>query len=161
MADPHQGAEKIFTAQPADLERLLEFVRTVPETPHWPAEAWQSFFDRNEPGTHVSKRLFGMQRSEGKLVGLAAAALAGSESELELLLVSPATRRQGIGRQLTEHWLRWAREGGAEHAFLEVRASNNGAQALYRSLAFHQGGVRTGYYRNPVEDAVWMRRDLP
>lgn len=42
---------------------------------------------------------------------------------------------------------------------LEVRVSNVGAQALYRSLGFVATGVRPGYYSNDGEDAISMWRD--
>ena len=43
----------------------------------------------------------------------------------------------------------------------EVRASNLAAQRLYASRGFHEVGRRTDYYKNPVEDALILRLDLP
>jgi len=42
--------------------------------------------------------------------------------------------------------------------FLEVRASNAAALALYRSAGFREIGVRRGYYQNAngSEDAITM-----
>jgi ribosomal protein S18 acetylase RimI-like enzyme len=51
------------------------------------------------------------------------------------------------------------RARGAHCAFLEVRASNVGAQALYRRHGFGLAGVRKSYYDHPIEDAVIMRRE--
>ena len=45
---------------------------------------------------------------------------------------------------------------GAKKAFLEVRASNSGAQKLYSSLGFMGSSIRRGYYDLPEEDAVVM-----
>ena len=42
--------------------------------------------------------------------------------------------------------------------FLEVRASNKRAQALYERAGFECLGTRKAYYHEPVEDAVIMRR---
>jgi ribosomal-protein-alanine N-acetyltransferase len=42
---------------------------------------------------------------------------------------------------------------------LEVRASNVGAQELYRGLGFVATGVRPGYYSNDGETAISMWRD--
>ena len=50
--------------------------------------------------------------------------------------------------------------GGARAAYLEVRASNGVALALYARFGFREVGRRRGYYRRPVEDAVVMRAPL-
>ena len=52
-----------------------------------------------------------------------------------------------------------ARSRGAEEVFLEVRADNDSAQNLYRSLGFEQLAVRKGYYKGGV-DAIVMRLAL-
>jgi ribosomal-protein-alanine N-acetyltransferase len=43
---------------------------------------------------------------------------------------------------------------------LEVRSSNERALRLYRRSGFEETGRRTGYYSDPVEDAVLMSRRL-
>jgi ribosomal-protein-alanine N-acetyltransferase len=43
---------------------------------------------------------------------------------------------------------------GARHLTLEVRASNRGAQELYRRFGFAPVGVRKNYYKD--EDAIVM-----
>jgi len=52
----------------------------------------------------------------------------------------------------------WRARGGVE-AFLEVRADNLGALALYRALAWEGVGRRRRYYRDGV-DAVVLRKAL-
>ena len=44
-------------------------------------------------------------------------------------------------------------------AVLEVRASNEPAQRLYRQLGFVSISTRRRYYTNPVEDALLMAMD--
>jgi [ribosomal protein S18]-alanine N-acetyltransferase len=39
---------------------------------------------------------------------------------------------------------------------LEVRVTNNVAQALYRKLGFQNGGIRKNYYTDNQEDALVM-----
>ena len=53
-----------------------------------------------------------------------------------------------------------AARAGARRALLEVRAGNREALALYESLGFRRLGVRRGYYREPVEDALVLAREL-
>ena len=49
---------------------------------------------------------------------------------------------------------------GAQDVFLEVRAQNSAAQALYRSLGFVQTGLRRNFYATPADDAVLMQKTL-
>jgi hypothetical protein len=44
--------------------------------------------------------------------------------------------------------------------WLEVRASNASARALYDSRGFSAVGVRKRYYHAPREDAIVLRADL-
>jgi N6-L-threonylcarbamoyladenine synthase len=62
------------------------------------------------------------------------------------LVVDEAFRRQGVAGKLLCHVMDDARALGATTASLEVRASNEAAQALYRSLGFEYCGRRPGYY---------------
>ena len=88
---------------------------------------------------------FVLTRENGFLIG---AAVAG-EAEILTLAVSPATRRQGIGRALVAEFLDIARQKGAERAFLEVEAGNAPAIALYAGCGFSQIGLRRAYYQGP------------
>ena len=49
---------------------------------------------------------------------------------------------------------------GACSCFLEARASNAPALALYGRLGFARVGLRRGFYRAPAEDAVLMAMPL-
>ena len=81
------------------------------------------------------------------------------EAHLLNISVLPHAQRQGLGK----FFLRWlhhhAAGSGAHNFFLEVRASNVAAQALYRRLAYERIGTRRRYYAAPEgrEDAVVMR----
>ena len=44
--------------------------------------------------------------------------------------------------------------------FLEVRAHNAPALALYAALGFESVGRRKNFYKNPPEDALVMRAEL-
>jgi len=66
-------------------------------------------------------------------------------------------RRIGIGRCLMEAAIDEAGRRGVAEAILEVRASNEAAQLLYRDLGFSFVGRRRDYYRLPTEDALVMK----
>ena len=57
-------------------------------------------------------------------------------------------------------FLKMAKETGAETMYLEVRVSNEAAQALYRRFGFSEIGRRANYYTQPTEDAILMARSL-
>lgn len=82
------------------------------------------------------------------------------EAEIASVCVDPAYRRLGGGTKLLQTLLRQARLSGAQNVYLEVRASNQAAQKLYRCAGFECIGVRKRYYTNPSEDAVLMRCNI-
>ncbi|PYT05667.1 MAG: hypothetical protein DMF60_11175 [Acidobacteria bacterium] len=63
----------------------------------------------------------------------------------------------GVGRNLMEAAMDEARLRGGAQVVLEVRASNEAAQILYRDLGFSFVGRRRDYYRLPTEDALVMK----
>jgi N-acetylglutamate synthase len=52
------------------------------------------------------------------------------------IVVAPDLRGLGLGRQIVCALMEWARQQGAENAYLQVRESNTGARDLYRTLGF-------------------------
>lgn len=88
------------------------------------------------------------------LIGfLALQALAG-ELEITQLAVKKAHQGLGLANQLMEFLA-----DRPERIFLEVRASNQVARALYEKHGFQPVGQRKNYYQNPVEDAILMARE--
>lgn len=94
------------------------------------------------------------------VAGYAVALIAGPDADLANLAVTRLLQRRGVGRQLLTAVLARARERGCTAMFLEVRASNAAAIALYRSAGFSAVGRRARYYAEPAEDAVVMRAGL-
>ena len=107
-----------------------------------------------------ASRLFVAQQPGQPVVGLAAWQLAAGEASLYTLTVSPKARRTGAGSALLRESMEALRGEGAETAFLEVRASNAGAIALYEQAGFVADGRRPRFYQNPTEDAVLINRAL-
>lgn len=99
---------------------------------------------------------------EGDAGFLLGRAVAG-EAELLTLAVAPEARRRGLARNLVMRFLYQAKLRGAERAFLEVRADNAAALALYESAGFTAAGRRRGYYQDPDTgrtDALVLAREL-
>ncbi len=82
------------------------------------------------------------------------------QAEILSIAIVPGRRRQGLGRQLLDGVLAAMMQRGAGTVWLEVRASNEAAQAMYQSAGFSAAGLRRGYYRQPPEDALVLRREL-
>lgn len=85
----------------------------------------------------------------------------GAEGDIQTIAVAPHARRRGLGRTLMLALIAESRRRGARELFLEVRADNPGAQALYRGLGFEEIGVRPRYYQPDGVDAIVMRLAVP
>lgn len=99
----------------------------------------------------------------GEVQGFCICLLIADELSVLNIAVSARSQRQGLGRQLLQHALAESRQKGAQEAFLEVRQSNLGAQALYEDLGFNVVGVRENYYPTgpgKFEHALIMARTL-
>lgn len=81
------------------------------------------------------------------------------ESDMMNVAVAPDYRRQGVGELLIRNLMSCLRESGSHCLSLEVRESNFSAINLYKKLSFVQVGKRPGYYRNPKEAALILRRE--
>lgn len=94
----------------------------------------------------------------GRIVGYCIAIVVGDEAELVNLAVEESMRGTGLGGRLLDGLLATLEARGGATVYLEVRDSNEAAQALYRGRGFIAAARRKGYYRHPTEDAVVMRR---
>ena len=91
-----------------------------------------------------------------QIAGYIVARLAADEIHINNVAVRPEYRRRGIGGALLKRVLDEGQYLRATTAFLEVRAGNSLAQALYQKYGFRNVGRRPGYYSAPLEDALVM-----
>lgn len=96
----------------------------------------------------------------GHICGFLVGRITGDQAELLNLAVLEAQRRRGVGGELLQTFVQTLSERGIREVFLEVRESNAAAAAFYRARGFQETGRRTGYYREPREDAICMVRKL-
>lgn len=106
-----------------------------------------------------------LAREDGSLLGFAVLMRAVDEIHLLVIGIAPAFQRTGRGRVLLEFVTAQAREVGMTRMLLEVRPSNVGAIAFYKSAGFAEIGRRRGYYPASIdmggrEDAIVMAREL-
>lgn len=98
---------------------------------------------------------------DGAVLGYAGIAATEDESYVQTIGVSTSAQRQGIGALLLRRLLDDAATAGARTCWLEVRADNAGAQAMYDGFGFRARGRRRGYYQPSGVDAIVMSVELP
>ena len=99
---------------------------------------------------------------DGEMAAFAITQIVLDEATLFNIAVDPAHQRRGLGRELLEAVIDEVEKRGVATLWLEVRASNAAAIALYESLGFNEADVRRNYYptANGHEDAIVMALPL-
>jgi ribosomal-protein-alanine N-acetyltransferase len=78
------------------------------------------------------------------------------EAHVTTIATAPAFQRRGVARTLLIDGITTLLPMGVRHLSLEVAASNEPAQTLYRRFGFAPVGVRKNYYPITGEDALVM-----
>jgi ribosomal-protein-alanine N-acetyltransferase len=94
------------------------------------------------------------------VLGYAGLAVTQDEAYVQTIGVARQAQRRGFGSALLTQLLADARSFGAVTCWLEVRADNPGAQAMYGRFGFVARGRRRGYYQPSNTDAVVMSAAL-
>lgn len=173
----------------ADLERIMVLERATFEADAWPEEAMRREIesehgyylvavddrleaardaaadDSEADGAETDTDGSGVESPADSAAGLLGyagllAPAGGGQGDVQTIAVAPSTRGIGLGRALMHALITEARRRHVAEIFLEVRADNPIARALYDSLGFEQIGVRRRYYRGGI-DAVHMRLIVP
>lgn len=131
------------------------------ETAMFPDDAWSTESMAREVAGEHGLYLVALG-DDGALDGYAGllAPDGSGQGDIQTIAVADRARRRGLGRTLVLALLNEARRRGAAEVFLEVRADNPGARALYEGLGFVEIAVRPRYYRGGI-DAVIMRLAVP
>ena len=90
-----------------------------------------------------------------QLAGFLCSWLIAGELQIQNLATLPQMRRRGIAARLLSQAIARSREQGLTSVWLEVRASNRPAIALYERFGFSASGTRSSYYHDG-EDALIM-----
>ena len=135
-----------------DLEAVQEITKRSPEAAQWPREAYASLNDHGQSAWVAA--------AGGTVYGFFVARAVDDEAEVLNLAVDPARRRAGIAHALLNEAVGEFQRRAVRRMFLEVRESNGPAIHFYEKHGFLRTGSRAGYYREPAEAAVLMRREL-
>lgn len=160
-----------MTAAAASLLRAALFRRmTVGDLPAVAAIEQTIYTHPWTPGNFSDSLASGYEcwvmERDGQLLAYAILMTAAGEAHLLNISVQADRQRQGLGTAMLHFLCKLARDYRADTMFLEVRASNAGARALYRREGFSEIGLRKGYY--PAggaglasrEDAITMAKPL-
>jgi ribosomal-protein-alanine N-acetyltransferase len=90
------------------------------------------------------------------IIGFAGMWMLLDEAHVTTIGVLPEYRGKGLGELLLVSLFQEAMRRDAEWVTLEVRVSNEPAQALYTKYGFTRQGIRRGYYSDNGEDAYIM-----
>lgn len=147
------GPCRLRPASSADIPAFAQLERASFSDPWTPAQLQEAL----SWGGAVA---IAAEESDGGIAGYVLGRVIVDEAEILTIATHPARRRAGIGRALLSSVLTAMVQRGARAVWLEVRASNEAAKAMYDAAGFVAAGLRKGYYRRPVEDALVLRRDL-
>lgn len=132
-----------------DVAAVHEIERLSFRTP-WPAYAFEQELDGNRLARYL------VARAGDEVVGFGGLWMMVDEAHITTIGVHPGWRRQGVGRRLLLNLAELAAAIRARRMTLEVRPSNEAAQALYRAFGFDVVGRRPRYYTDDGEDALVM-----
>jgi ribosomal-protein-alanine N-acetyltransferase len=141
------------TISKSDVSKLLMIENAVHIAP-WTAETFDACLQSGYIGWAIE-----MDR---QICGFIIISLSKEECHVLNLGVAHAHQGAGLGRQLMEHALIYAKQQGIGIAYLEVRRSNSRAISLYQKLQFHLVGERKSYYPTVAgyEDALIFAKSL-
>lgn len=109
--------------------------------------------------SNFGKRYFNHVLLENEqVIGYFVASSVAGEVTLMNIAVSPEKQGQGLGQYLLQFLIEFSKQNHEQEIWLEVRASNTAALALYRKLGFVELDRRKDYYpcENGREDAIIM-----
>lgn len=142
-----------------DLLEVVEIEQSSQLSP-WGWDAYHRELQGSDRRLMWVARLESQPGRDSSLAGYIAARLAADELHINNVAVRNAYQRKGIATALILRLVDEARACQAKKAYLEVRAGNAPAQALYEGCGFYAVGRRRNYYSNPPEDALIMAAEL-
>ncbi|MFF4620038.1 ribosomal protein S18-alanine N-acetyltransferase [Nonomuraea jabiensis] len=138
----------------ADLPAVMSIERAT-----FPLDAWSEGMMRGELADMPRSRHYVVALVDGEIIGYAGLAAAADQADVQTIAVLEKHQGTGIGGAMLTELLAEAGRRGAREIYLEVRADNPRAQAVYRHYGFEEIGTRRRYYDDGT-DAIMMRRNL-
>jgi ribosomal-protein-alanine N-acetyltransferase len=144
----------------SDFPVVLETERRVFSDP-WSERFFRDVLGQSRAGAGETFHAWArVAERAGAIAGYSVTTVGSGVATLENIATLPGERRNGVARALLADLFEHAATQGAREVTLEVRASNDAAQALYRLHGFRFAGLRRSYYQEPAEDALVMTAPL-
>ncbi len=135
---------------PEDIPAVSQIDRMSFSLP-WPEQTYHY-----EVSANRLARCLVAETEDGTIAAMIVSWIVVDELHIATIATHADYRRQGVGSQLLTAALEDGKRMGMQRAFLEVRKSNEAAQAMYRKFGFSVTGIRPKYYRDNDEDAILM-----
>ena len=139
---------EIRKAEKRHIKGIAELERVSFSSP-WSESAIDETMSRDET-------LFLVALEGDEVIGYIGSYYCLTDGYITNVAVSPASRRNGVGRALVSRLIEEGKFLSLDFWTLEVRESNAPAQALYSSLGFTEVGRRPRFYSNPEETALLL-----
>ena len=94
------------------------------------------------------------------IIGITGFWIMAGEAHITTIAVRNAYQKRGVGEKLLISLIDMAAQLNAQVVTLEVRPSNEQAQALYQKYGFYEVGLRHRYYTDNGEDALIMTTNV-
>lgn len=135
-----------------DLDEVFEIQNSSIVHP-WTFEMFKDDFEND-------KSLYYVHEDDGVITSYVAYEIVLDEATIMSIATKEEFRRKGFAKNLLDKTFEDLKEKEIKKIFLEVRAENKNAIALYEKNNFKQMSVRHNYYKDPLSDAIVMVKDL-
>lgn len=151
---PNQyGCAKVRPFRPDDIDAATRILQDSPEAASWSRAGHERLIGQPGVVAFVCER-------DSLVAGFLIARQVADQAEVLNIAVQAKSRRAGQGSALLLAALDEFQRQGVNRVFLEVRASNQAAIALYKKHGFVPTSTGKRYYRDPEEDAVVMEKKV-
>lgn len=146
------GAQVVLTFEPMRRKHLPSVLQIEQQVYPQP---WTTGLFLSELALRAA-RDYSVALLNGEVVGYAGLSYVDDEAHVTNVAVDPSLHGRAIATRLMLRCLEHCAQRGVKNLTLEVRVSNEPAQALYRKFGFAPAGIRKNYYSSPKEDAIVM-----
>lgn len=143
---------KFHKMQRSDIPVIANLEKRFFSTP-WGASALESAIEN-------SSEVFWIATKGSETIGYLGFMHGFESADILTVCIDPSYRGQGYGQTLLRFCLDQMRNDGVEKVFLEVRQSNTPARSMYEKEGFAYLNKRINYYKDPMEDAFVMVKEL-
>jgi [ribosomal protein S18]-alanine N-acetyltransferase len=151
-AGASSGGRQFRRFTPSDIPAIVEILEKSQGAAQWSAAVFDSLETSANPCWVVEENAW--------VVGFLAVRVVCGEAELLNIAVEESRRRAGRATALLQRALLELSGGAIREVYLEVRESNTAAIAFYEKQGFERFASRPGYYRDPDDAAICMKKIL-